>query len=408
MPCFSPYIPATGYNVASRSAVGAVVAAASTSNNPGRNHEADADRRLIYVTDIDSWCMLAIISTAPRLQAAFLRDFIYRYIELKTHVGIQVPTTGFQNFALEFHLPFYACKKGPELVEDQRPKNKKKPLRRTGNLQFLKLAPFRTEPRDSNDCIYEAQISVLVTGVDHWSWTAYAFIDTYYKGTGNRESVEYYVEQVEQVEYGPKPDPLTEGQYDAEPPVWRPREYFLRVLECRVKQVKREWHNTVFCILQRIEPHTQDDLLSELYPEGQADDVLNKETQIFFDKTIRLLQQMSYLISLTVDAWMRFMNVDLAYFSNLENLPGKKRTPAMLISEINKEVEDLLVLRKNLDHQRDLLHGLSQKLEKGLQLENNEIATLQKKNAVLITALTVSASVLFLPRLPFSVYKMLS
>lgn len=56
------------------------------------------------------------------------------------------------------------------------------------------------------------------------------------------------------------------------------------------------------------------------------------------------------------------MDVDLAYFTNLENLPGRKRTPVMLISEINKEIEDLLVLRKNLDHQRDLLHGLSQKV----------------------------------------------
>lgn len=71
---------------------------------------------------------------------------------------------------------------------------------------------------------------------------------------------------------------------------------------------------------------------------------------------------MSYQLSLTVDAWMRFMNVDLAYFTNLENLPGKKRAPVMLILEINKEVEDLSVLRKNLDHQRDLLHGLSQKV----------------------------------------------
>lgn len=71
---------------------------------------------------------------------------------------------------------------------------------------------------------------------------------------------------------------------------------------------------------------------------------------------------MSYRISLTVDALTRFINVELAYFTNLENLPGKKRNPVMLISEINKEVEDLLVLRKELDHQRDLLHGRSQKV----------------------------------------------
>lgn len=95
---------------------------------------------------------------------------------------------------------------------------------------------------------------------------------------------------------------------------------------------------------------------------GLADNVLNKDSQIFFDKTIRLLQQISHQLSLIVDAWMRFINVDLAYFTNLENLPGKKRTPIMLISEINKEVEDLLVLQKKLNHQRALLHGLSQKV----------------------------------------------
>lgn len=127
-----------------------------------------------------------------------------------------------------------------------------KPLRRTGDLQFLKLAPFPTEASGSDECIYEAQISVLVTGVDHWCWTAFAFVDTYYKGTGNEESVQHYIDQVQ---FGARFDPLTEGQCEAEPPVWRPREYFLQVLEARVKQVKREWHNTVFRILQRIEPH---------------------------------------------------------------------------------------------------------------------------------------------------------
>lgn len=38
-------------------------------------------------------------------------------------------------------------------------------------------------------------------------------------------------------------------------------------------------------------------------------------------------------------------------------------------------------------------HGYSFQLEKGLQLDNNEIAALQHRNATLITALTISASV---------------
>jgi hypothetical protein len=91
---------------------------------------------------------------------------------------------------------------------------------------------------------------------------------------------------------------------------------------------------------------------------------------------------MSYQLSLIVDAWMRFMNGELAYFTNLENLPDKKRTPVMFISEINKEVEDLLVLRKNLDHQRDLLHGLSQKvrqLPKTRRSTEDRIETAKRK-----------------------------
>lgn len=118
------------------------------------------------------------------------------------------------------------------------------------------------------DCIYEVHISVLVTGVDHWSWTAFAFVDTYYKRTSlevsspgsatnsedvcNQESPEFYHEQFKsaQVNF----DPLTGGQEQAEPPTWKPREYFLKVLRARVKQVNHEWHNTVFRVLQKIEP----------------------------------------------------------------------------------------------------------------------------------------------------------
>lgn len=121
-----------------------------------------------------------------------------------------------------------------------------------------------------HDCIYEVNISVLVTGVDHWSWTAFAFVDTYYKRTPseisspgsttnseediirNQESPEFYHEQFrsEQLNF----DPLTGGQGFAEPPTWKPREYFLNVLRARVKQVKHEWHITVFRVLQKIEP----------------------------------------------------------------------------------------------------------------------------------------------------------
>lgn len=160
-------------------------------------------------------------------------------------------------------------------MRDDRIKSNHKPLRRTGDLKFLKLAPGPVSMEEIDfDCIYEVQISVLVTGVDHWSWTAFAFVDTYYKRAAtdgspadqantseeesqwNQESVEFYHEQFKQFKDAQvNPDPLTGGQYNAEPPTWRPREYFLEVLRSRVRQVNREWHNTVFRVLQKIEPH---------------------------------------------------------------------------------------------------------------------------------------------------------
>jgi len=63
------------------------------------------------------------------------------------------------------------------------------------------------------DCIYEAQASCIVTGFDERSWVALAFVDTYYKGESNRESVEYIAEQPIFM------DPLACGQIDANLPI---------------------------------------------------------------------------------------------------------------------------------------------------------------------------------------------
>lgn len=153
-------------------------------------------------------------------------------------------------------------------------KSNNKPLRRSTDLKFLKLAPLPTDD-DYFDCIYEAQISVLVTGSNQWSWTAFAFVDTYYKNPPtsgdtseqadtsgdaipwnlNQERADCYHHQYKATHGLIDLDPLTGGQHQLDPTIWRPREYFLKVLRSRVQQVNREWHNTVYRILQKIEPH---------------------------------------------------------------------------------------------------------------------------------------------------------
>ena len=83
--------------------------------------------------------------------------------------------------------------------------------------------------------LYEAQLSVSVSGVDHWRWIAYAFVDAWFPQC--KSVYEYNQESVT----GARPDPLAAGMIDIDPPERNPREYFLRVFEIRIKEVKIEW-----------------------------------------------------------------------------------------------------------------------------------------------------------------------
>ena len=81
------------------------------------------------------------------------------------------------------------------------------------------------------------QISVVVTGIDHWVWTAYCFVDSYFDSEGT--VADYH--QLRGRDY--QPDPLAAGRISASRPIWTPREYFLKVLEIRMSQVLREWNS---------------------------------------------------------------------------------------------------------------------------------------------------------------------
>jgi hypothetical protein len=108
-------------------------------------------------------------------------------------------------------------------------------LRQSCKLPFLFRPNSISRSTDTHYCLYEAQISVAITGIDHWVWTAYGFVDTYF---GSKESVDGY-DQME----GPmgRPDPLAAGQIPADRLLWTPREYFFKVFEIRMNEVRKQW-----------------------------------------------------------------------------------------------------------------------------------------------------------------------
>jgi hypothetical protein len=46
-----------------------------------------------YVTDLDPFCAVALAATASKKQAAFLRDFMYKYLACRALIGVEIPVS---------------------------------------------------------------------------------------------------------------------------------------------------------------------------------------------------------------------------------------------------------------------------------------------------------------------------
>ena len=126
-------------------------------------------------------------------------------------------------------------KESTELHKDSRKGFDSEPLRQSWHLPFLSGSKGKLRSSGGDQYLYETQISVTVTGIDHSIWTAYGSFETYY---GTNDTVEAYRQTKSQTG---RPDPLRAGQLNDYKFKGKPREYFFKVFEIRINQVRREW-----------------------------------------------------------------------------------------------------------------------------------------------------------------------
>ncbi len=188
-----------------------------------------------------------MIASASRYQAPTLRDWLQRYISHRVFLGVFMVghCTGFQGgswhadqrqrfgFVMEFHIPYFALRKSTTPMSDPRG------LRKSGT--FVRTYQIG----DDYEQVHEAQISLLVAGVDEWYWTAYCCVDKYF---GSEKTIQSYLDQ--QIDA-----PIGGAGRDTALPVWNPREYFLIVLSRRLRQVTWEWSSLVAALDERLESH---------------------------------------------------------------------------------------------------------------------------------------------------------
>lgn len=159
---------------------------------------------------------------------------------------------------MEFHLPYITRRRKPiDNIEIDDPTVTNRPSRTTEKVILMGFGASsesgslksQHDDTESEDYIFEAQTSVLVTGLDNWFWTAYCFSDTYHKSANYHESVQHYSKE--------NRDLISCGELSLDHPVWDPRDYFLRILSYRMQQVKEEWSNSVSQLLQQTGPYVR-------------------------------------------------------------------------------------------------------------------------------------------------------
>ncbi|KAH8821447.1 hypothetical protein F5884DRAFT_745770 [Xylogone sp. PMI_703] len=183
----------------------------------------DANRRLIYIENLDPYYIIALGHTAPFHQISALKEAIWTHIAFKACMRVKIPATGFPTFRLEFHIPYFALRTSPSSDESFTALNQGKQLRQWRDITFLEAGGENAkDSRVSRLC--EAQFSLVICGSDNWRWTGHAFSDTYF----NNQSLTDYTFSYD----GLHEDPIaSNGELDANLPLWDPREYFLMIIK---------------------------------------------------------------------------------------------------------------------------------------------------------------------------------
>ncbi|KAH0847219.1 hypothetical protein AYO21_02607 [Fonsecaea monophora] len=340
----------------------------------------DADRRLIFITNLDRYSIYALVRTASTHQATALRGALYHHLEFEASLELAARMEGFPMFRLAFHLPFFAVRTSETPQTDCRRDRNKIPLRRRQDISFLNW-----QADAPSIYLYDAQVSCVITGFDWTRWIAWLFIDTYYfdPGDESEEDVsEYYEDGLSPA--GMRADPLTYGLLDADKPIWDPEDYFLTVLKTRFAQVKREWKGVVTKLKSSFRHHHsthQYRLWSPASGDAERESSHGEELRRSLDWVLlfmHLAKEVNETLSKTLKAYEPFCSRRAGDFVGGLRFPPEHK----LLPSIQETFDELCQLRETLDHLLDRCGQYTKELEFKLNLEVREMNTQQLRLAL--------------------------
>ncbi|KAF2176999.1 hypothetical protein K469DRAFT_382413 [Zopfia rhizophila CBS 207.26] len=340
----------------------------------GVDNVPDADRRLIYISNLDPYYILALAETASFHQRPALKDAIWKHIAHQLSIWVDIPSRGFAKFRLEFFLPYFVLTSLPQGGPSEETTNSKS-SGKWEDLSFLDIRTSKTPHKQAYQ-LYDAQVSVVICGVDDSRWVTYAFVDNQVDDADLEDENDSYEEgQV----YRDKIASDHNHEINANQPIGNPREYFLIVLESKVGIALQSWEHLVRHVERAINRH------NELHPatlssnsEKTGDNTIDiKKTFDWTLRTRKLLHKLKFRLSATIEAWESFISPDgdIRYFDDLEDSPtGSPHHVELSLRAIINTFKSL----KDLERKLSLLEALSRHAAETLQLrlnvESNETA----------------------------------
>ncbi|KAG4428670.1 hypothetical protein IFR05_015849 [Cadophora sp. M221] len=346
------------------------------------DEQHDAARRIVFITDLDSSSIEALVTTVALTPAPALQDLFYKHLASTASIGATIKSSGFQTFTFDFHIPYYVLRESKKSRRDIRQKPNGEPLRQFWELPSLSM-PTSNRPTSTTDeryCLYEAVTSIGVTGNDHWTWTAYGFVDTYFD---SRESVDGY-HQEKRRPLG-RPDPLANGQIDADEPLWDPREYFLKVVEIRTGLAFMEWTQ----ILNKMEAKVKQSrtnlcvALSSNDPKASQEGIKLIRWNLHMTNFLRIL---GMKLSDTIAAWDSFRGNGIDYFNDYSVIPIETA-----FGKLKAHLQKLEAL------ERELLEDNPDGLNVYLGLESIEALNSQQNSAKQVQIINIITTIIQFP-----------
>ncbi|KAI0160105.1 hypothetical protein GGR57DRAFT_407509 [Xylariaceae sp. FL1272] len=361
------------------------------------NHDSealDADIRIFYIRDLNPSTVYSLAATASRSQTKLLQDFIPDYLSFKPNIRASIASSGVSLFTLDFQLPFYS------LQRSTGPRHDPRGLRKYENVSYLSLPTIRGQECGEGEYLYEAQMSLCISGYDDYTWTGYFLIDLFYKKPGKIPRMEDICDYEGTGNKGYIPDPLTVGSSTFNDMIRAPREYFLRVLTVRIQEVASEWVNLEEKLQDSVENFRSElsgytiNLRTGIYTHHMSRQRCDeRETGDHLTdslcSTISLLEKLSKLLRSSIKSWDKFtrgpvnMFVHPSYLAH--NIPEPATKSLVDIGRIFGELQDSLAHFESLRRQCE---GMRQNIRLAFEREKRETDHFQKNTSEELRALS--------------------